>query len=111
MRATKTTELYIEAKKHFLSIRRRPKQQSGGMKEQRKKRRRKRVFVVAVYSYSIKASGERGTDKLSALRQNAISSQSFLSLCSKSNDSGEHDYIYSLIFNTNTQHLSSNKNC
>jgi hypothetical protein len=38
-RKTKTTELHIEAKNCFLSIRRRPKQQLGGMMKNRGRER------------------------------------------------------------------------
>ncbi len=39
---TKTTELHIEAKNCFLSIRRRPKQQLGGMKKMEGEREKKK---------------------------------------------------------------------
>ena len=41
--------------------------------------------------------------------QSAVSPPLSPSLPPKSNDSREHDYIYSLIFNINTLHLSSKK--
>ncbi len=92
------------SKKCFLSIRRRLRQRPGVWNRERARRKKKEEgFSLLLGTGSIKASGE--TDKLSALQQNAISSQSFslsLSLSFWKATTVENTITFTVLYSTLT---------